>query len=81
MAPLPRAVETTAKVGVSVCRQKSRPAWLSALLLAAMAMLALILPAHAGAEEGPAKVAIGVYINDIYDLDLPSNSFNADIYV
>ncbi len=44
-----------------MCRQKSRPAWLSALLLAAMAMLAMILPAHAGAEEGPAKVAIGVY--------------------
>lgn len=64
-----------------MCRQKSRPAWLSALLLAAMAMLATILPAHAGAEEGPAKVAIGVYINDIYDLDLPDNSFNADVYV
>lgn len=60
---------------------------LLALLAATLASLvtltglALATPPHAAAQEEPAKVAIGVYVNDIYDLDLPSNSFNADIYV
>lgn len=60
---------------------------LLALLAATLASLvtltglALATPPHAAAQDEPAKVAIGVYVNDIYDLDLPSNSFNADIYV
>lgn len=37
-------------------------------------------PARA-AEESPQKVTIGVYINDIQDITLASNSYTADIYV
>ena len=43
--------------------------------------MSLAASPQAAAQDEPDKVAIGVYINDIYDLELTSNSFNADIYV
>jgi len=49
--------------------------------LVVLAGVSVAAPSHAAAQEEPEKVAIGVFVNDIYDLALTSNSFNADIYV
>ena len=39
------------------------------------------MPASAHAEESPDKVTVGVYINDIQEIELASNSFTADFYL
>ena len=49
--------------------------------LAVLAGVSLAASPQAAAQEEPEKVFVGVFVNDIYDLALTSNSFNADIYV
>ena len=59
------------------------------MLLALIAVLAipLGLPASAHADPGPVpgpgpdKVTVGVFINDLQDIDLSSENFTADIYL
>lgn len=58
----------------------------AALLLGLMTMVSLAglslgSAGPARAAEGPDTVTIGVYINDIQDITLASNSYTADIYV
>jgi hypothetical protein len=38
-------------------------------------------PAPAPAQDGPTKVKIGIYINDIQSLDLRNHSFVGDVYI
>lgn len=52
------------------------------LLLALAALLVpLALPATAHADTGPDEVTVGVFINDLQDIDLSSENFTADIYL
>ena len=51
------------------------------LALAAALVVPLGLPASAGADTGPDKVTVGVFINDLQDIDLSSENFTADIYL
>lgn len=57
--------------------------WAGPLLLLVMVFLGLSVtaPAPARADGGPEKVTIGVYVNDVQDITLASNSFIADIYL
>jgi len=52
-----------------------------ALCSLALVGLSLLLPADARADSGPEKVIFGMYINDIQDITLASNSYIADIYL
>ncbi len=56
---------------------------LLALVAALVVPLGLPLSAHAdaGPDAGPDKVTVGVYINDLQDIDLSSENFTADIYL
>lgn len=49
--------------------------------MAAAWVLGLLMPAPAHAEESPEKVTVGIYINDIQEIDLATNSFTADFYL
>jgi hypothetical protein len=51
------------------------------LVLAAMGMVPLALPAAAHADTGPDKVTVGVFINDLQDIDLSSENFTVDFYL
>ncbi len=51
------------------------------LIAAALSALGLMQPAAAQAEEPADKVTIGFYINDVQEIDLPSNSFTMDFYM
>ena len=59
------------------------PAALVRMLLALLAALVVPLgvPASAGADTGPDKVTVGVFINDLQDIDLSSENFTADFYL
>jgi len=50
-------------------------------VLAGVAGALLTTPARAGAETTADQVVVGVYINDIQDINLASNSFNVDFYL
>lgn len=51
------------------------------LALTAALVVPLGVPAEAGADAGPDKVTVGVFINDLQDIDLSSENFTADIYL
>jgi len=51
------------------------------LVLAAMGMVPLALPQTARADTGPDKVTVGVFINDLQDIDLASENFTVDFYL
>lgn len=51
------------------------------LVLAASGMMPLALPAAAHADTGPDKVTVGVFINDLQDIDLSSENFTIDFYL
>lgn len=51
------------------------------LVLVAGLVVPLGLPASASADTGPDKVTVGVFINDLQDIDLSSENFTADIYL
>jgi len=51
------------------------------LVLAAAGMMPLALPAAAHADTGPDKVTVGVFINDLQDIDLSSENFTIDFYL
>ena len=51
------------------------------LVLAAMAVMPLALPAAAHADTGPDKVTVGAFINDLQDIDLASENFTIDFYL
>ena len=51
------------------------------LVLAAALMVPLGLPATAQADTGPDTVTVGVFINDLQDIDLSSENFTADVYL
>lgn len=59
------------------------PAALIRMLLAlvAVAAIPLGLPASAHADTGPDTVTVGVFINDLQDIDLSSENFTADLYL
>ena len=50
-------------------------------VLAAAGAVGLGMAAPAHAQESPDKVTIGIYINDIQEIDLASNSFTGDFYL
>ena len=56
---------------------------LAGMLLALIAALAvpLGLPTTAHADTGPDKVTVGVFINDLQDIDLSSENFTSDLYL
>ena len=69
---------------LSVHRSLRRlPAALIRILLVLIAALAipLGLPPSAHADAGPDKVTVGVFINDLQDIDLSSENFTADLYL
>jgi len=51
------------------------------LVLAAVGMVPLALPAAAHADTGPDRVTVGVFINDLQDIDLSSENFTVDFYL
>ena len=51
------------------------------LALVAMWTVPLGLPAAAGAETESDKVTVGVFINDLQDIDLASENFTVDFYL
>ena len=51
------------------------------LVLAAVGVMPLALPAAAHADTGPDKVTVGVFINDLQDIDLASENFTVDFYL
>jgi len=51
------------------------------LVLAAVGVMPLALPAAAHAGTGPVKVTVGVFINDLQDIDLASENFTVDFYL
>ena len=51
------------------------------LVLAAVAVMPLALPVAAHADTGPDRVTIGVFINDLQDIDLASENFTVDFYL
>jgi len=67
----------------AVCRSVRFPASLIRVLLVLVAVLAipLGLPASVHADTGPDKVTVGVFINDLQDIDLASENFTADFYL
>ncbi|MFN0142704.1 MAG: hypothetical protein ACKVP6_04560 [Mycobacterium sp.] len=67
----------------AVCRSGRFLAGLTRVLLALVAVLAipLGLPASAQADTGPDTVTVGVFINDLQDIDLASENFTVDFYV
>ena len=69
--------------GVAVRSSRRFPASLIRILLTLTAALVvpLGLPASANADTGPDKVTVGVFINDLQDIDLSSENFTADIYL
>jgi len=50
-------------------------------VLAAVAVMPLALPVAAHADTGPDRVTIGVFINDLQDIDLASENFTVDFYL
>lgn len=52
-----------------------------AAVLAVLFVLPLTPPAPASADPGPDRVTVGVFINDIQDIDLAADSFTADFYL
>ena len=90
----PAIIDTAPPVGAGAGDLKRRtprrlPAALTRMLLALIAVLAipLGLPASAHANPGPGPVpgpdtvTVGVYINDLQDIELSSENFTADIYL
>jgi len=67
----------------AVCRAGRFPASLIRVLLVLVAVLAipLGLPASVQADTGPDKVTVGVFINDLQDIDLASENFTVDFYL
>ena len=59
------------------------PARLIRVLLVLVAVMAipLGLPASVHADTGPDKVTVGVFINDLQDIDLASENFTVDFYL
>ena len=51
------------------------------LVLAAVGVMPLALPAAARADTGPDKVTVGAFINDLQDIDLSSENFTIDFYL
>ena len=51
------------------------------LVLAAVMVIPLALPAAAHADTGPDRVTVGVFINDLQDIDLASENFTVDFYL
>ena len=51
------------------------------LVLAAVGLMPLALPAAAHAGTGPDRVTVGVFINDLQDIDLASENFTVDFYL
>jgi hypothetical protein len=51
------------------------------LALVAVCLVPLGLPAAAGAEAESDKVTVGVFINDLQDIDLASENFTVDFYL
>jgi len=60
-----------------------QPAFLIALLaiLAALCGLVLTPPAQADADPATVKVTYGVYINNLENIDLTTNSYSVDLYL
>ncbi|HPX35535.1 MAG TPA: hypothetical protein PLH92_01980 [Mycobacterium sp.] len=52
-----------------------------AAVLAVLFAIPLTPPAPARAEAGPDRVTVGVFVNDIQDIDLAADSFTADFYL
>lgn len=52
-----------------------------AVLLGVLFAIPLIPSAAARADTGPDKVTVGVFVNDIQDIDLAADSFTADFYL
>jgi Neurotransmitter-gated ion-channel transmembrane region len=63
----------------SSCRFAVRAAF--ALALAASALMPARVETAAAANEAPAKVIVGAYINDIQELDFKTNNYVIDLYV
>jgi len=51
------------------------------LALVAVGVMPVALPAAAHADTGPDKVTVGVFINDLQDIDLASENFTVDFYL
>ena len=51
------------------------------LVLAAVGVMPLAMPAAARADTGPDKVTVGAFINDLQDIDLSSENFTIDFYL
>ena len=51
------------------------------LVLVAVVAIPLGLPASVHADTGPDKVTVGVFINDLQDIDLASENFTVDFYL
>lgn len=51
------------------------------LVLVAVMAIPLGLPASVSADTGPDKVTVGVFINDLQDIDLASENFTVDFYL
>ena len=79
----PGAVVATGAGEPNHRRSRRLPAALIRMLLALIAALSLPLglPASAHADTGPDKVTVGVFINDLQDIDLSSENFTADLYL
>lgn len=50
-------------------------------VVAALWIAAIAMPAAASADDGADKVTVGVYINDVQDVVLASNSYTVDFYL
>lgn len=51
------------------------------MVMVAVSLSAVVLPAPANADPGPDQVIVGAFINDIQQLDLAAGSFTMDLYV
>jgi hypothetical protein len=51
------------------------------MLASLVALIALTMPAVAGAQDEPIEVRVGAYINDVQQLDLQSHSYAVDMYL
>lgn len=54
---------------------------IAAAMLCALFMTLMLLPAEAAAQEGPEQVTVGIYINDIQQLDLHTYTYMVDFYI
>lgn len=61
-----------------------RRRWATALALVVyltLTALSVTMPSPARADDEPEKVTVGVYVNDVQDITLATNSYTADIYL